>query len=313
MEFKKVEVDFPKQFAEIRALLNQMYTFYTNKLRAKNFLSGHDNKIILLNLQKKLQSQIARNLKNWGVYAAVSDCAQAIKISHALELLETQTLNSFSKYIKNLYNQAAKQQSKGVVNLVKKPEFTLIFSMANELLKKKIEHPKIEKLVEIIRAQKEGHKKIIFSQFRDTASIISKTINKIPGIKSKLFVGQAKKDDTGLTQKEQKKIIEEFKEGKINILCATSIGEEGLDIPEVNSVIFYEPVSSAIRSIQRRGRTARLSRGELIILLTKDTKDQRSYFASRSREKRMSKSIEKIQKHLKSNGKITSIEHQRTL
>ena len=49
-----------------------------------------------------------------------------------------------------------------------------------------------------------------------------------------------------------KEIMNKFKQGEINIICATSIAEEGLDIPEVNSVIFYEPIPSAIRSIQRR-------------------------------------------------------------
>ena len=167
--------------------------------------------------------------------------------------------------------------------------------------------------MEIIKSQEKGSKRIIFSQFRDTSTVISREVNKIEGVKSKVFVGQTKKQESGLTQKEQKKIIQEFREGKINTLCATSIGEEGLDIPEVNSVIFYEPVSSAIRSIQRRGRTARLDKGELIILITKNTRDQRSYFTSRSRERKMGKSIEEIQKHLKNNGKIAPEEIQKKL
>ena len=111
---------------------------------------------------------------------------------------------------------------------------------------------------------------IVFTQFRDTALIIEQNLNKIDGVCAKVFVGQAKKNGSGLSQKEQKKIIEEFSAGEVNVLVATSIAEEGLDIPEVNSVIFYEPVASAIRSIQRRGRTARLSKGKLIMLITKD-------------------------------------------
>lgn len=313
LEFTKVEVDFPKEFQEIRSLLKKLYEFYTDSLREKGFLRGYDNKIILLELQKKLQFQVSRNFKSRSSYMAISDCAQAIKISHALELLETQTLGGLFKYMKNLYNQAAKKQSKGVINLIKKREFTLAFSIVNELMIRELEHPKIEKIIEILKNQDKNSKRIIFAQFRDTASIISKNINSLPGVKSKVFVGQAKKQDTGLSQKEQKKIIEDFREGEINTLCATSIGEEGLDIPEVGAVIFYEPVSSAIRSIQRRGRTARLSKGELIILITKNTKDQGSYYASRSREKKMQKSIEKIQGQLKKNGKIEAKEIQKTL
>jgi len=313
LEFNKIEVEFPKEFQEIRVLLKILYEGYTNALREKNFLQGYDNKIILLELQKRLQSQITRNFKSYSTYAAISDCAQAIKISHALELLETQTIGGLLKYLKNLYDQAAKQQSKGVVKLIKKREFTLAFSIVNELTIRKLEHPKIEKIIELVKDQDKNSKRMIFAQFRDTATIISKKINEIAGIKSKVFVGQTKKQGTGLSQKEQKKIIEDFKEGKINTLCATSIGEEGLDIPEVKTVIFYEPVSSAIRAIQRRGRTARLSKGELIILITKNTKDQRSYYASVSREKKMGKSIEKIKTHLKKKGKIKHAETQKKL
>ena len=103
-------------------------------------------------------------------------------------------------------------------------------------------------------------------------------------------------------KKKEKKIIEEFKENKINVLVATCIAEEGLDIPEVNSVIFYEPISSAIRSIQRRGRTARLSKGKLIMLITKNTKDEFAHYASRAKEKKMNTQVEKIKNELKEKG-----------
>ena len=300
LEFNKIIVDFPKEFEEIRAILKDLYQEYVEDLRRLNFLHGPDNKIILLELQKRLSSQIARNFKSRSTYVAMSSCAQAIKLSHAIELLETQTLGGLFKYLKGLYNQAIKQQSKGVVKLVAKKEFTLIYSLVNELLIKNKEHPKIKKLVEIIKEKKDS-KIMVFTQFRETASIISKNLNKIPKIKSKVFVGQTKKQDSGLSQKEQKRIIQEFRDNEINVLCATSIGEEGLDIPEVSAVIFYEPVGSAIRAIQRRGRTARLNKGELIILITKKTKDERSYYVSRSREKKMHTSIESIKKELKNN------------
>ena len=47
---------------------------------------------------------------------------------------------------------------------------------------------------------------------------------------------------------------------------ATSIAEEGLDIPEVDLVVFYEPIPSEIRYIQRKGRTGRNAAGSVIIL-----------------------------------------------
>ena len=302
LTFNKIELEFPKEFIEIRSILNYLFQGYVDFLKREHLLYKPANKITLLELQKKISSQLSRNFKSRQLYQAASYCAQAIKLSHAIELLETQTLESFFKYLQNLYSQATKQQSKGVVKLVAKKEFTLIYSLAAGLLTKKREHPKIKKIIEIIK-QRQNSKIIVFTQFRDTASIISKNLNLIPKINSKVFIGQTKKQDTGLSQKEQKKIIQEFKENKINVLCATSIGEEGLDIPEVGSVVFYEPVGSAIRAIQRRGRTARLNKGELIILITKGTKDERSYYASMAQEKKMHTSIEKIKAKLKNNKK----------
>ena len=81
-------------------------------------------------------------------------------------------------------------------------------------------------------------------------------------------------------------------------MCSTAIGEEGLDIPEVNIVIFYEPIPSAIRAIQRAGRTARLMKGKLIILITKKTRDEAFFYVARSREKKMHSAIETIRNTL---------------
>ena len=144
----------------------------------------------------------------------------------------------------------------------------------------------------------------MFAQFRDTTTIISKNLNQLKGIKAKVFVGQAKKEGTGLSQKEQKQIIDKFSSGERNILCATRIAEEGLDIPEVNAVIFYEPLPSAIRAIQRAGRTARLMKGKLIILITKKTRDEAYYYVSRSKEKKMHSAINTIKNELSKNNEL---------
>jgi len=297
LEFTKIMVDFPPELEEIRHILKKLFDQYIEELRFRKVLFGPATKTGLIELQKKIFASLARGNKNYQYLLGVSACAQAIKIQHALELLETQTLASFNKYLKKLFEQASKKQSKGVIKLVSKPEFNFIFMQSNELLTKNFEHPKIETLKKRIIDEKENNKDLkilIFTQYRETALIISKILNKIKGIKAKVFVGQKKVGETGLSQKEQKSMIKEFKTGETNILCATSIGEEGLDIPEVNAVIFYEPVPSAIRAIQRAGRTARLMKGKLIILITKGTRDETFYYASRSKEKKMHKIIKDI-------------------
>jgi Fanconi anemia group M protein len=307
LEFEKIEVDFPPEFQEIKMLLEEIYNKKVSELKHRKVLFGYASKTMLLKTQANLMGSIkkSRNINNM---LAVSACATAIKISHALELLETQTLSSFIIYLKDLFQQAAEKKSKGIQKLVKDPHFTKAYTLATTLNK---EHPKLQILKELIIKQFENNayaKIIIFAQFRETVRKISEMLNEIPEVNAASFVGQAIKEHgkgktTGLKQREQKEIIEKFREGKLNILVATSIAEEGLDIPEVNEVIFYEPIPSAIRSIQRRGRTARLSKGSLKILITKNTRDQASHYTAYYKEKRMHTAIGQIKEDFESKDK----------
>ena len=301
LEFEKVMVDFPPEFQEMKHVLTKLFDRYVEELRYRKVLFGPSTKTGLIELQKKIMGTLSRGNKNFNYMLGASACAQAIKLQHAQELLETQTLESFNKYLKELFNQASKKQSKGVVKLVAKPEFNFVFMQSNELLTKKQEHPKLGKIIELVENEKnknEKNKLIIFTQFRDTAKTISDNLNKIEGINAEVFVGQANKNGTGLSQKKQKEIIQKFSRGEINTIVATSIAEEGLDIPEVNAVIFYEPVASAIRTIQRTGRTARLMKGKLFMMITKGTRDESFFYVSKAREKKMKTAIEGIQRDL---------------
>jgi len=305
LEFEKKLISLPEEFLKMKITLSKLFTEYTDELKKRRILWTLPTKTELIRIQKRLLLSITKGNKNYNNLLALSACAQAIKIHHAMELLETQTLFGFNKYLKELIRQAAKKKSKGVIKLIAKPEFNYVLTKSNELLTKGIEHPKISELTELVKKEKENKKNakmIIFTQFRDTANLISKKINKILGINSKVFVGQLKKISKegvdGLSQKEQKKRLEEFSSGKVNVLCATSVGEEGLDIPEVNTVIFYEPVPSAIRSIQRAGRTARLMKGKLIILITQKTRDEAYFYVSKAKEKQMYSAINSIKENL---------------
>ncbi len=308
LEFDKVIVPFPKEFEEIKYLLKKIYDKNVEELRSRKLLFGPVNKIILLKLQGILGARF-QNARDFNAMKGMSLTASAIKISHAMELLETQTISGLNEYLKGLMKQASEKKSKAVQALVNTGEFKAAMISISELISEGIEHPKIEELGVLIEKQfkeKENSKVIVFTQFRETASKISERLNKIEGIKAEIFIGQAKKMNSagkiiGLNQKEQKAIIEKLNSGEINVLVATSIGEEGLDIVEVSVVVFYEPIPSAIRKIQRTGRTARLAPGKLIILITKDTRDVTYHYASSAREKKMHRTIEDVKKELKEN------------
>ncbi|MCS7134270.1 MAG: helicase-related protein [Candidatus Pacearchaeota archaeon] len=282
LSYEIIKVELPKELQKIRELLKKIYDKKIEELKNRRLLFEKATKKTLLELQAKLKSTVLSGQKNFNILKGVSVCAQAIKLQHALELLETQTMSAFFNYIQDLYEQAKQKKSKAVIQLVKTKEFQEVYFYTYELHKKGFEHPKISSLKEILLKEKEKNPEIrvlVFSQYRDSVSKINDELTKL-NIKSKIFIGQANKKLDGLTQKEQQLILHEFREGKINVLVSTSIGEEGLDIPEVDLVIFYEPIPSAIRKIQRAGRTARLKPGKLIILITKKTRDESYHWAA---------------------------------
>ena len=96
------------------------------------------------------------------------------------------------------------------------------------------------------------------------------------GIKSEILIGKA--GETGLKQKKQIETVQRFRDGETKVLVATRVGEEGLDVSEVNFVVFYDNVPSSIRFIQRKGRTGRKMAGRLVVLIAKDTIDEVYYW-----------------------------------
>jgi Fanconi anemia group M protein len=118
----------------------------------------------------------------------------------------------------------------------------------------------------------------------------------IEGIKPIRFVGQQSKlGDKGIDQKRQIEILKEFKEGTYNVLVATSVAEEGLDIAECDLVVFYDVVPSEIRYVQRKGRTGRRRPGEVIILMAHGTRDEGYYWAARKKQGEMHRILGELQ------------------
>ena len=175
----------------------------------------------------------------------------------------------------------------------------------NDLYDKGVEHPKIGELIRIVEEEvkkKSNSKTIIFANYRSSVEKITKLL-KARGIEAREFIGQAIKNGKGLKQKEQIEILNEFGYELFNVLVSTAVGEEGLDIEEVDLVLFYEPVASEIRSIQRRGRTGRTKPGKVIFLITKDTRDEGYYWSSYHKEKRMKNILKGIKDGFKKSEK----------
>ncbi|KAH9492757.1 hypothetical protein Btru_026248 [Bulinus truncatus] len=88
--------------------------------------------------------------------------------------------------------------------------------------------------------------------------------------KATVFTGSsAPTEKGGISQETQKNIIKKFKKGDIKLLVATSVAEEGLDIPECNIVIKYNHIGNEVSSLQIRGRCRKP--GGVSILLAANT------------------------------------------
>ena len=125
-----------------------------------------------------------------------------------------------------------------------------------------------------------------------------KSLGGIENVKPIEFVGQRE----GMTQKEQNQRLSDFRDGHHNVLVCTSIGEEGLDIPEMDLALFYEPVPSGIRSVQRRGRVGRQKIGKIVFLITRDTRDEAYYWTAKKKEQSMHKTLHGMQQGQKDIG-----------
>ncbi len=307
LNLKIIKVKIDEEMQEVRERLNSFYKKKLEELTNRGFLfNASPSKKDIIELQRRLQRQVSQASqaganKNFNLLRALTAIAIAIKLQHALELLETQSIKALYLYLQDLYEQAKEKKSKAVKEIINNKDFTKAFIKVVELYNKGREHPKLEKLKEILETEIKNNKEfkaIVFTQYRDNVTKINEYLSKA-GISNRIFVGQAKKRNLGLSQKEQKEIIEEFKSGLLNILVSTSVGEEGLDLPEVDAVIFYEPVPSAIRKIQRAGRTARTKEGKVIVLMAEKTRDESYYWAAWHKEKKIYHIINDIDKKLK--------------
>jgi Fanconi anemia group M protein len=291
-----MSVPLPSRFLQIIQYLRTAFNSKLEELRRDNIIRTTQlSKTQILALQRELSSRIAQGEKDFSLMRGLSLTAEAMKLSHAIELAESQGTYALNEYLDKLTQQAATTKVKAVQNLVKDQSFRSAKILAEQLQTEGIEHPKLAILISIVKKEltEEKRKIIIFNQYRDQAETISKALTK-EGITSTVFVGQQKKKNYGLSQKEQKKILDSFARGEFSCLIATSVAEEGLDIPKIDAVIFYEPIPSAIRTVQRRGRTGRLEKGTVYVLIAKGTRDEAYRWSSAYKERAMYSALKNI-------------------
>lgn len=222
-------------------------------------------------------------------------------LAHSIKLLNFHGIEPFYDNLKEFRSSAEEKGEKGSKlkkQLLKDPNFQEMMSIIEKWLKKDnfIGHPKITNLCDTLlnhfmdAGQGSSTRVIVFSEYRDSAETIVRALNAHkPLISAAVFVGQAdSKRSMGMKQKQQIETIERFKSGGFNVLVATSIGEEGLDIGQVDLIVCYDSSSSPIRMMQRMGRTGRKRAGHVVLLLLKG-KEEAKFADSQDNYEKMQK------------------------
>jgi Fanconi anemia group M protein len=293
VKMRWVFIDLPGDLKELRVLLEEILREPLRALRDQGFLQtaalNRVNKRDLLMLRSKI---LAVTREDTRAYSALSALAKSLNLVHAIDLLESQGVDALKSFIEGLAER--KSKTKAVQSLIADFRVEKIRLKCDALLKAGLEHPKMRKLKEIVSsASAEGKTVIVFAHYRDSVKQIARELNSIAGITAVEFVGRA---EGGMTQKKQAEVLDRFRNRGFNVLVATSVGEEGLDIPSVDLVVFYEAVPSEIRLIQRRGRAGRVKAGEAVVLVTKDSKDEAYFWIARRKERVMHEVLADLKK-----------------
>jgi Fanconi anemia group M protein len=293
-DIEYISIDLPPDLKVAITIINALIEERLALLASLHFTVPKREKLTMKALNE-INAQIQQRIANRDpvAYSAASIYAACMKLKHAITLAESQGSEVLKGYLAKLVAEGTGSGgSKASQGLIKDQSFRELFERSLAWTQEL--HPKPEITLGLVREQLEAHpdgRIIIFATYRDTVQLLVDYLVK-NDIACERFVGQATKDtEKGLSQKKQIAALTRFREGEFKVLIATSVGEEGLDVPSTDMVIFYEAVPSEIRSIQRKGRTGRSRAGRVVVLVTKGTSDEVFRHVSQAKETRMHKSM----------------------
>jgi len=288
-------ITLPDDVLEIRDAVNEVIEDRLEKLRDLGVTKASSPDISQKDLNKiraRLQGLIDNDDSDG--YQGMSVHAEVMKLKRAVELVETQSVESVRRYFERQRNAAnSTSASKASQRLVSEPKVKQAMRTADDFDGL---HPKFRKarmlLAETLGIEG-GDRVIVFTESRDTAEALTEFLGE--HFETRRFVGQGDADGSdGMTQKEQRETLDDFRSGEFEVLVSTSVAEEGLDVPEVDLVLFFEPVPTAIRSVQRKGRTGRQTEGKVVVLMAEDTRDEAYFWISRRREQEMEDELREL-------------------
>lgn len=285
------------QITEIKNLYLQVFSRIVNRLCNGHVIQHRDPEKLSRWYVLQARERFRQSSNYQQNRSAEADLALLVSLLHAKDLLTVHGLSSFKEYVDGWVEERENggRLSWSKKELLQSTEFqTLRLSLqaagaVNDSAagNKHSSHPKLAKLCEVLYEHFQRHasgnsstRAIVFTQFRTSVTEIVKLLEPMhPLIKVQQFVGQGasgkSKESKGQSQKLQQAIVKKFREGVFNVLVATCIAEEGLDIGEVDLIVSFDALTSPVRMIQRMGRTGRKRVGKVIILVTEGDEEKK--------------------------------------
>jgi ERCC4-related helicase len=282
-----VRVKLPAEYEMIRDEIKGMTESVISRLRESGLLRipiEAVNRKVLVGLMNRIRAEIDSGVKGPNIHY-MTLLSAALSLYHAQELIESQHVCSLKHYLEEI----SRSELRSHKIIASTPDFRDLVRMVNQCT---VDHSKVDALASTLEAhfaEKPEDRVLVFANIRSTAVVLVDRLRD-RGYRAALFIGRAEgKHGPRMSQDEQMRTLKAFREGVYNVLVATSVGEEGLDIPECGLVVFYEPAVSGIRYIQRRGRTGRKLQGKAVILVADKTVDEYYFREGYRKAKRMDK------------------------
>ncbi|XP_029530821.2 Fanconi anemia group M protein isoform X1 [Oncorhynchus nerka] len=316
---EKVVVPLGESLAGHQALYLQVLERFTGRLIQNRAMSHRDlhslTKYQLILAREQFRKNPPPHVTGAQQGALEGDFALCISLYHGYELLLQMGLRSLFFYVQGIMD-GTKEKSRARNELQRNATFMDLYQEMAAMFGKPTgpeepfiySHPKLQKLEEVVLGhfktwaessstgsgpQEVSTRVMIFSSFRESVQEIAAMLNRhLPLVKVMTFMGQASagKGVKGFTQKEQLEVMQRFREGGFNTLVSTCVGEEGLDIGEVDLIVCFDAQKSPIRLVQRMGRTGRKRQGRIVVILA-EGREERTYNQSQSNKRKVYKSI----------------------
>ncbi len=295
----KIEVDLPQDMLDVSALLRVMLDDFYSELCSVGEASRNVpvSKRYLVSNGRRLQEEVRDAGEETGSkFRALTLNKICIQLLDAVEKVESEGMTVLRRYLDRLEADSRGERGwRAPRAIVSRREYAAVRGILDS---SRTEHPKVSRVMSLVSrtlARGEGSKVLVFAQYRDACEMLAGKISAVEGARVGVLVGQS---NGGLRQKEQVGLLESFRRGDTNVLVSTSVGEEGLDVSNTDAVVFYEPVPSEIRAIQRRGRTGRRRDGEVYMLVARGTVDEAFLRASDRKESEMRENLARLGERL---------------